>query len=519
MLLVFVCPLLSKAQSDAISFGPQVSYTFGTPLDIERTAVNTLGSNGLGTSYAHTFGAGVELHFPAIITRSIGLSLIGGYAWSIGEFTSNVFASSINSLSAPGTQQFHLSSRYGTASLTALLAYHLSPKWDAGFGAQMGLRVQDALMEWREVLSPAGAGFSNSSTIDTVPTSSSISSNPFRVAVPVFLGYSMPVGNGITLASRLFASADLNEMFAGYAAESFSAGIYFSLLFGHGTAPPRRDVPRTSPSPPHSQHSGEGRAQHVPTILPPNTIPPPAHILAAVHLEINGVAAKTASVREVDTLIETFTALPENIRVPKAESRLVRSYIVPDLSVSRFVESEEGVRGWKVRISQAGRILSEYSSADSVEQSAMSASVELSGPNGPAPILAEMTVTNVQGTIRSVWDTLSLLADTTPVASRIQRQSYLFLPRTTADLRHQDSLMLRNLLSSLDTSGSLTISPHNSKFKECPEQDSLSSFVLSAIRASSVRPGRIELLDQPANSEFDATAGDCGIIVRYVRGE
>jgi hypothetical protein len=538
LVLVFVCPLVSKAQIDGVSLGPYGSFTFGTPLDIDRQAVSTLGSNGLGTSSAQTFGAGLELSIPTFFSKNIGLSLIGKYSWSTGEFTSLAYASSDNSSNVESTQQFHLSSRYGTPSVALLAAFHLSDRWDLGLGGEFGYRVQDALTDWREILSPAGVLFVNSSTRDTVATGSAISSTPFRVAIPVFVGYTIPLGNGISLTSRLFGAADLNEIFAGYSSQSFSAGISLSLLFGkHDRA--ANDVAVVTPPPPASRPeppSQPALSQPIPqsppkptpkqpiqsqSISPP---PSPAHILASIHLEINGVAARSALVREVDTLIETFTALPEHVRVPKAESRLVHSYIVPDLSVSRFVESEEGVRGWKIRISQAGTILSEYSSDDSVETSAISAAIELGGAHGPAPILAELTVTNTQLATRSVWDTLSLIVDTTHIASRIEKQSYLFLPRATADLRHQDSLLIRNLLSSLDTSGILTISPLTSKGNACPEQDSLSSFVLSGIRASFLRPRRIELLDQPAIAEQAVSSamrptGDCGIIVRYVRGE
>src|SRR5581483_5172001 len=310
------------AQADSVfSFGPHVAYTFGAPQDIERSAVSTLGSNGMGTSYAQTIRAGLEVSIPKIFFRDIGLSLIGTYSWSTGEFTSRAYPSSDNASAAQSTQEFHLSSRYATASLTALLAYHLSDAWDVGVGAELGYRAQDSLTDWREILSPAGVRFANGSTRDTVATGTSISSSPLGVTVPVFLGYRIPLGRGISLAGRFFGTADLNEIVAGYAAQSLSAGISFSLLFAKNAAAPT-DIPIV--------HAPPSQPKPSPSQQPATQRPASAHILAAVHLEINSVAAKTATVREVDTLIETFTATPDGGRIPKAESRLVRSYIVPD---------------------------------------------------------------------------------------------------------------------------------------------------------------------------------------------
>src|ERR1019366_6219844 len=152
----------------------------------------------------------------------------------------------------------------------------------------------------------------------------------------------------------------------------------------------------------------------------PAPVSPSGNIHAAIHIEINGVSRKSTTVSEVDTLIETYFAVSgqmgghsEDVRIPEAESRLVRSYIVPDLSVSRFLESESGIREWHIRISQAGRILSAYSNDDTTQYSSMSASIELGGTNSSdsihtPPIIAELTVTDTRGATRSVWDTLEL---------------------------------------------------------------------------------------------------------------
>lgn len=520
-LILFVLPRAAFAQADSLrslSFGPTFSYLFGSPLDVDRQVVNTLGSNGLGTSYAQTFGAGAELDFPSLISHHIGLSLIGQYSSSVGEFTSDVYASSDNSSSTPGTQQFHLSSRYGTVSLTGLAVYHLSTNWDVGLGAQMGLCIQDALTDWREILSPSGATFSNGSTRDTVATGNEISSNAFRVAIPAFVGFSLPLGNGIAFTTRLFGSADINEILAGYTGESFSAGISVSVLFGNGTS---NASSREAAIPPNPIQS--------PVIASPEDAviaktPSADHIHAAIHLEINGVAARTAFLREVDTLIEEYTATLGKARIPRAESRLIRSYIVPDLSASRFVESESGILGWTVRISQAGRMLTEYSNLDSTQSNAMSAAIELRGSDGsdsthPAPIVAELTVTDSRGAVRAVRDTLALLTDVARVASLIHKQEYVFFAPTNPDLHHQDSLLLRNLISSLDTAGILTIAPLKSG--RCADRDSLSSWLLSSIRLSPIRPRLIELRNAPVvgrgQMASDRAYDDCGILVRYVR--
>ncbi|MDP4241221.1 MAG: hypothetical protein Q8921_00605 [Bacteroidota bacterium] len=516
--------MASIAQQDSLhsfSLGPTISYTFGSPLNVHRAIINRFGSSGLGTSYAHTFGAGAELDFASLFSHYIGLSLLGQYESSVGEFTSDGYTSSDNSLSTPGTQQFHLSSRYGTASLTGLAAYHLSPSVDVGLGSQMGLRVQNALTDWREILTPSGATFTNGSTRDTVATGSAISSGAFRVAIPAFVGYSVSLGGGIALKTRLFGLADITEILAGYAGESFSAGISVSLLFGTSSSNASRNA-AIAPKP--IQRSVIVSSKDSIVAKPVSA----DHIHASIHLEINGVTARSATVREVDTLIEEYTVTPGKMHIPKAESRLIRSYIVPDLSASRFVESEAGIRGWSVRMTQAGRMLAEYSNLDSTQSNARSAAIELRSSDGkesahPAPIVAELTVTDAHGAVRSVSDSLELVTNVDRVASRIHKQEYLFLKPATAELHHQDSLLLRNLISSLDTGGTLTIAPLKSgpQMEVCSDRDSLSSWVLTAVRHSVLRPHVIELRNEPVDLSSRLSSSpkhsDCGIIVRYDR--
>ncbi len=498
---IVASPLLLKAQANPVFFEPTFSYSFGTPLDIDRQAVNSLGSNGLGTSYAHNYGAGLELSLPRLIASSVGLSLVGEYVLSNGAFSSNTFTSSDNSVSLAGVQQFHLTSNYQTASLALFGTYQFGGAMETGIGAQFSYRTTDALTEWREIFSPAGATFSNGSTTDSIATTAAISSAPFRIAIPAFIGYHFPLSDALSLESRLIGTVDLNEVFAGYASESVGIGLSIALCFSHAAhAESNAEQKPVAPSPP---------------VKAKPIAPAPAKIDAAVHLDINGVAAHHAWVREVDTLIERFAATVLDVRIPDATSRLVRSYIVPDLSVSRYMASQAGIKTWRIRITQNGRTVSEYSNVDSNERETMDAAIDL-GTNGTklAPLVANLQVTDRRGGTRSVADTLELTLDTVHTPERIERKEYYFLDPSNTNVKVQDSLLLRNLVSSLDTNATLMISPTASP---CPGYDSLARTVLLSVQASRTRLARIELLAHP---QGDSKREPCALrVVLWQREE
>jgi hypothetical protein len=292
------------AQSDSLHpllIGPRIGYEFGTPLDIERKPgiISLLGSDGTGTSQEHTVSGGIEGSIAWKPVDPIRFGFAAYYESSIGAFASSTYSGQ------KGNERFHLSSSYSGLGLEFTGAYPVSTSLSIVIGPSIHYRLANSLVQWRESLTDSI--FANGSTRDTIASGDPISTNKLRMGVQGGLSYDISLSPALQLQSTIAATLDFHNAFGGFPREAFGLRLTTALLLN----------PTTSPTTTLLTTADSSAPQNVDTSASPivtettNPISAETHTFQiSVHLEVNGVAVKRASIEEVDTVIDRYIEFP-----------------------------------------------------------------------------------------------------------------------------------------------------------------------------------------------------------------
>jgi len=404
-------------------FGPYLSYGFGTPLNINRSTgiIDVLGSSGLGTSTAQTFGVGAEGDFPTLFSNRIGLDANVGYEYSYGNFISD------------GSQPFHLDSKFSSFSIGAMATYHLFPNWAIEIGAKASNRVSNSLVEW----------VSNGSGVQTtIAQGDSISSSPFHFSFPLGLAYYAPIGDDRALKLGLSLSLDKKEGAGSFVWEWVSTGLSCSFLFGK--SPDTIDTSR-----------------------PP---PPPISISQApvVHFEKvqNGdVHIKTGVAKwEIDTIQWYCTrshilSLLKHGYKEEPERNVPDLYLLTDsvklllqdIRAARVHVPDSDVPNWSMKVMEGSRVLRSYSNRSMLHLDEEADDIKIAPRVGksPLPIVAEYVVTNFSGVSDTGRDTLPVVINSHDSLPGRFEQDFFFVGDGEGKPTNNDFLLFRILKDSL----------------------------------------------------------------------
>ena len=447
---------------------------FGSPTTMNRDAgvIRTFGTQGIGLSWDNAFGASFYLQKPQFFSEKFGLSLLGGYSSSSGEFKSNY-------IQAPtAVKDFRVISKTKKIGIETFATFSFSPKFFIGGGVWGNYRLKNDITQHLEGIDPPRG--------DTIIASGeAISTSKFHYGIPLILGGRFPASDLISFNIETYGKIDLGEIFRGYAKQALSSGIRLGVSFSIDTI----SVP-----------------------APPLPIPETAVLLTSVHFTTNGKSIKTIIAHPMDTISTFYHMLPSRIyfetgrdllrsssfldiigkrmhdmseselqisssslnaesderaikralhieeyldsawEIPRSRIRIStihtqersycelsdnskilspvtdeitqRSLAVSSISLSRFISSQAGIRLWRASIRDDNKVIARFSSEDSLSAD----DPVLTLPDNDKVLFAELHVTDNLGQTHEAFDTLEirLANDETPLYLR--KDVFLLLP-------------------------------------------------------------------------------------------
>jgi hypothetical protein len=281
-LLLSIIPFgAALAQDDTAStkifLGPLATYTFGSPVSINRQAGHSelFSTGGKGVSWDNAVSLGARIMLPSLFARGLGFSATANYTVGSGTFKSNEF--SLQGYPA----DFRIVSNYQTAGLQGLATFSLGEKWYVGSGLYMTARTKSDLSQHLELLSSdPSVHFANGSKDSTIASGEQLGTSRFHYGIPLAIGGRFPLSRTMYLTTEIFSQVDLGEVVRGYAGNAFSAGLSLGLLF---------DL-----EPPPVLAASEAKNG----------------ISASVFFIVNGVSARTTASHRIDSPRRRYVVLP-----------------------------------------------------------------------------------------------------------------------------------------------------------------------------------------------------------------
>lgn len=454
-----------------VRLGVTGGYSYGRPTSIDRKlgAIETFGADGQGTSFENDLEFGARLELPNVFGGHSNLLLSLAYIRGNGEFKSRSFLDS-NAESV----MYRVTSLDDRAYVDGAMKQEILPWLSASGGVWASYRVRDSLSE--ETL--------KGTITKNVQPRGTLATSRFHFGIPLAFGAKLTLSNKFALEPEAFARVDLGEVFRGFSQDAFSIGGRLSLTLD--LTPSVEETPK------------------------PVTQPPP-HLHATVHFEVGGVSADHVTSGESDTIIHRYVMLPaahsqgaagtlpqagaslndivaaahaivaqrldslhpkmDDLRLfaPYVDQWQEKSSIVPNITISKYIESEAGVRSWQIDVERNGAAVVTLSDDSSLNSGALDRVFNYSGGGSRDTIVARLQAVDVKGTHAIANDTLVVTSSTTPLGTTVKDQFYIICDTSLALASWKQALISRAAHSSNEKS-TITISPLAPVARECSHQ-------------------------------------------------
>ncbi len=241
LLASLACYCADLQAQDRSTYGFNLGYEFGVPLDISRDSgkVNPLASAIAGTSLNHTGWLGARYIIPNV-TQDIHLRLGLDYGLSIGRFVSDSYFDSIDVLfggiSVPENEKiaektFTVQSTNHLLSPSINFDWQPGTSWRLGIGIWSNIRIGGSATREEEIIDPVETKRFNSTdtrTRDLFPEAP-VAFTYFRFGPSISSSWKMSAGRNLEFRPEIFGKLDVASADA-LGIRAFSCGIRFNFI-------------------------------------------------------------------------------------------------------------------------------------------------------------------------------------------------------------------------------------------------------------------------------------------------
>lgn len=221
--------------------------------------------------------------------------------------------------------------------------------------------------------------------------------------------------------------------------------------------------------------------------------------------------------REGDRSVQIVSA-SDRVMAPVVAEWVEREQYAPQLGLSRFIQSEVGVKRWEIKIRQGDAMISFYSSADAEPFTGFDGAFLLRNTDGPAvPIVAEMEVEDVMGNVVTASDQLPVAmrrddeAENAAPAREVLTFTFAGIGRSSTVLARGNSTLMARMVDLMRNEARVTVLDRQADDQDGTGSDgwsagSIAGDLIAGMKKESKRAAELKVVPGGLEKDAEGTA-------------